>query len=155
MKTHKLIDGQIYYPVGYNLARNIEIIKQMSKFIYLILSEYYLLDKIILICRGLSGSIIAGIIAPILFEMGIKDIQIYHVKKENESTHDRGLPCDFKTSRLVIVDDIICTGQTIQAIQREMDNMFGYHRVPDIICVSGIVDPFPADVLDCTHLICS
>lgn len=155
MEKHRLIDGQIYYPVGHDLVRNIRIIKQMAEYIYLVLSEYYSHDRTILVCRGASGSIIAGIIAPILFEMGIEDIQIYHIKKEGESTHTRGLPNGFETANLVVVDDFICTGQTIEAIHIELDKIFGYHRIPEIVCVSGLVDSFPDTILDCDHLICS
>ena len=116
MEKHRLIDGQIYYPVGHDLVRNIRIIKQMAEYIYLVLSEYYTHDRTILICRGASGSIIAGIIAPMLFEMGIEDIQIYHIKKEGESTHSRGLPNGFKTAYLIVVDDFIITDATPEEI---------------------------------------
>jgi len=136
MITHQLIEGETKYPVGSHIVYNLPIINDMANGILAIKNIYFAKkDGLILICRGSSGSIIAGIVANKL-STEIDDITIIHVKKEDEVAHDDGnLRYGIVKNQLtVIIDDFISTGNTVWKI---MDKTNQYIYKYDILCVSG------------------
>jgi len=136
MITHQLIEGETKYPVGNHIVYNLPVINSMANGILGIKNIYFAdKDGLILICRGSSGSIIAGIVANKL-STEIDDITIIHVKKENEVAHDDGNLRHgiVKNQLTVIIDDFISTGNTIWKI---MDETNQYIYKYDILCVSG------------------
>ncbi|MCK9429941.1 MAG: phosphoribosyltransferase [Candidatus Omnitrophica bacterium] len=138
MITHKLIEGETKYPIGNHIVYNLPVINSMANGILGIKNIYFAdKDGLILICRGSSGSIIAGIVANKLF-FEIDNITIIHIKKEDEVAHNDG---DLhygiiKNQLIVVIDDFISTGNTIWKII-EKTNIFILPNKYDILCVSG------------------
>lgn len=151
-----LIKNTIYYPVGNNLDRNGSIIEEMANYIYLTILDYYSAsydEPVTLVCRGSSGAIIAGMVAYHLTSYGMKNVYIYSVKKDGEKTHYREPLHNFYHSILVVVDDFISSGATIEAIQIHLDHLFKKHKKIDIVCVSGTVEFAATKLFDCEYLI--
>lgn len=125
---HYKISGNINYPVGHNLDVNIPLIKKMATKI----KEIYPTECIDLWCRGSSGTIIASIIASTI---EINNIQ--YVRRENESdSHSCGISNTESNVINIIVDDFICSGNTIKAIIQKMKQ---YYVTPHALCVTGNV----------------
>lgn len=83
------------------------------------------LDAFALICRGTSGTILAGAVGYILKKKQ-HDVNIIVSRKCEESSHDysmSGVEFLQSTDRpfSVIVDDFIDTGNTIKAILKDLD----------------------------------
>lgn len=118
-KTLKLIN----YPVGTFISYNTPIIKSMARYI----KKTYPEGTISLWCRGSSGAIIAGIISSIL--KGRTDIR--YISKNDEKRHDKtSIP--YKSTVNIIVDDFVCTGETID----DIINKSGRKKF-DLLIVSG------------------
>lgn len=103
LKTLKLID----YPVGTFISYNTPIIKNMASYIKRKFPE----GTISLWCRGSSGAIIAGIISSSLK----RRVDIRYISKNNEKRHDKNT-ISYESNINIIVDDFICTGETIDDI---------------------------------------
>lgn len=134
----------ITYPVGDNIIYNLPIIKDMGKKIKSVLiKEKIPFDKRInLICSGSSGAIIAAIISTILCKQ-YKEINIYHIKKNNEKSHSDGYKGSDFIGYNIVVDDLISTGKTMFHI---FDNI--YKSIIDLVCVSYIEDSHQYEIRD-------
>ena len=119
LKTLKLIE----YPVGTFISYNTPIIKNMANYIKRKFPE----ETISLWCRGSSGAIIAGIISSIL--KGRTDIR--YISKNDEKRHDK-TSILYKSTINIIVDDFVCTGETID----DIINKSGCKKF-DLLIVSG------------------
>jgi len=84
--------------------------------------------------RGTSGSAIAF---PLSYELGIPLIHVRKHKGHSFSMIEGNVDC----SRYVIIDDIVCTGETIQIIQQMIQNPEGFYKRRSIIpkCVGVII----------------
>ena len=135
MKKHEIIDGCTDYPVGHNIVKNLPIIKNMGNAIIEILIKYYNpIECVILFCKGSSGAIISAIVSDMIISKLNIHVDIYHIKKEGEKSHQyNSLPAINSVTKLIIIDDFIDTGSTIQSIINEL---VGYDRL-DILCVTG------------------
>lgn len=121
------------YPVGLNLMSNIEIIKLMSKK----LDTLYSGQEIIFWTRGSSGAIIASVAATFLKH---NECYINHVKKEGETSHSTNqLRIDSKSIN-IIIDDFICTGETIRKMIDVFNSCYDVDKEIDCLCISGTLD---------------
>jgi len=130
------LNDKMCYPVGEKMDDNKPYINEMIKTFNSI--EAFKDKNITFICRGSSGAIIAGI-----FCMNIPNSKILHIKKEGERSHDDSAYLGRSTENIrVIVDDFMCSGETLNAIydrlgkaNRSLDEV----RI-DCLVLSGEVD---------------
>ena len=99
------------YPVGPNIKVNLPIINNMYRYI----KEKFPEGTITIWCRGSSGAIIAGIISSKLKGRA----RVAYVSKPNEKRHDKVSAHMYSTGYNIIVDDFVCTGETINKIINE------------------------------------
>ena len=99
------------YPVGPNIKVNLPIINNMYRYI----KEKFPEGTITIWCRGSSGAIIAGIISSKLKGRA----RVAYVSKPNEKRHDKLSAHMYSTGYNIIVDDFVCTGETINKIINE------------------------------------
>lgn len=99
--------------------------------------------SITFVARGTSGAMIAGAMLNELHNINptTKTYILIVRKKEDVSAHCsslRGID-DVGTTRFIVVDDFIASGETIEAIIHELDMFF---RIPkyDMLCVSNFID---------------
>ena len=80
MKTINLNldEGELTYPIGNYIQKNLPIIKALSNAI----KELNIQSRIVLCCMGSSGAIIAAIVSS-----EIPNSTIYHIKKDGEHAH--------------------------------------------------------------------
>jgi orotate phosphoribosyltransferase-like protein len=141
MILHHAIKETILYPTGRHIQNNIAKIEYMAYVLAtLIQKEYTNPDKerILLFCRGSSGSIISAITSKILIQVTKKYVEIHYITKDEESSHNE-INSEYFSSNYVeeniisvIVDDFICTGATIHAIMQKIDK----YKI-NILCISG------------------
>jgi len=133
MKSELIMTGvpHLEYPVGENISTNLPYIKGMVKALLTLKLPFE--KGINLICRGSSGAIIAAIFAS---ELGKIRTRIVHVKKEGEESHG-GTTADLNHSALnVIVDDFICSGETLNKIYEHFKK-YNPDKEIDVVCVTG------------------
>lgn len=69
-------------------------------------------------CRGSSGLILATMLVNLLRSLGHYDVVICFVRKDNVQSHGTNNGFKTKTNSFhVIIDDFVCTGNTIIAIE--------------------------------------
>lgn len=94
-------------------------------------------DKILLVVRGHSGSVLAGGIAYLLTRKG-SDV-IISVSRKVETSHScnlDGMPLDIGDFKIIIIDDFIESGDTIYNIindLKQIENIGHY----DMLCISN------------------
>lgn len=115
----------MYHPVGENMPQNLPHILRMAECIK---EQNYL--KMILVARGSSGAIIAGIISSIF-----GGCPINYVRKEIECEHSGGYYNYEPGVPIVVVDDFMVTGNTINAIISHLNDC-GVHKA-DLLITSG------------------
>lgn len=145
---NKKLESTMDYPVGIHIRNNREHISAMIESIESI-KEFE--GKFInLICRGSSGAIIAGIISVMLKN----ENRIIHIKKEGEISHNCNIPTLGNDKINIIVDDLICTGKTVnkiyQALTEELSNI---NLVIDCLCISGTYTDKHVN-FNCKYIIC-
>ena len=103
--------------------------------------------SITFIVRGTSGAMIAGAILNQLNNINpTTKTYILIVRKEGEDAHGSSLRGIDKvgTTRFIVVDDFIASGETIKAIIQDLDRHFemSYHpsNKYDMLCVSNFID---------------
>ena len=99
------------YPVGPNIKVNLPVINNMYRYI----KEKFPEGIITIWCRGSSGAIIAGIISSKLKGRA----RVAYVSKPNEKRHDKLSAHMYSSGYNIIVDDFVCTGETINKIINE------------------------------------
>ena len=125
------------YPVGASFNKNRDYIVEVACTIHTIAGRE---RSVALICRGTSGTILAGAVGYILKEKQ-HDVSIIVSRKHEESSHDYNMSgVEFLQSTdspfSVIVDDFIDTGNTIKAILKDVDSNVTL-PVLDMLCVDN------------------
>lgn len=105
--------------------------------------------SITFVARGTSGAMIAGAMLNELHNINptTKTYILIVRKKEDASAHCSSLKgiSGVGTTRLIVVDDFIATGETIEAIIQELDEYFNkviHHPTNkyDMLCISNFID---------------
>lgn len=107
---------EVDYPIAENISNNIPVLNDMAM---KILTIYPKKVEINLWCRGSSGAIIAAIIAAQLLRQHYR-IMICHVKKDGETNHYGDGIYFIPNGVNIIVDDFICSGDTINLISEQI-----------------------------------
>jgi len=143
------------YPVGNHLSYNMIYIEDMVDWILILLQEFYSDEThVTLVGRGSSGAILAGIIAPKILSQTDYIVNIYIIKKDGEKSHYKNPPENISNSVVIVVDDFISSGETMNLIQLHLDKLLMYNKQIDIVCVSGDITPSALYLFNCEYLIC-
>lgn len=128
-------DCSLSYPVGEFFYLSFNYIREAAYSINKIFPK----GKFILVVRGHSGSILAGGIAYILKRKDRK--VLISVSRKAESTHGcnlEGLPSYIPNdTHIIIVDDFIVTGETIDTILKDLTEKIENREVFDMLCVAN------------------
>ena len=128
---NKQLEFIMEYPIGIFMVENKILINEMIKSFISI--KAFKNSYVNIICRGSSGAIIAGI-----FSFTIpNDNKIIYIRKTGEESHQRSGYSLRSDAINLIVDDFICTGETIRSIISSLDAHQGKSVEIDCICVSG------------------
>lgn len=125
------------YPVGeFFSEKNFDYIREAASSI----NKIFPTGKLILVVRGHSGSILAGGIAYILKRKGRK--VLISVSRKAESTHGSNLEgiSSYTVSsdtHIIVVDDFVNTGETIEAILKDLTERIEDMKVFDMLCVAN------------------
>lgn len=125
------------YPIGqYFSLDNFDYIREAASSI----NKVFPTGKLILVVRGHSGSILAGGIAYILKRKD-RDVLI-SVSRKAESTHGDNLEgissCTVSDyTHIIVVDDFVDTGETIEAILKDLTERIKDMKVFDMLCVAN------------------
>lgn len=104
--------------------------------------------SITFVVRGTSGAMIAGAMLNELHSINstAKTYILIVRKEEDTSAHCsslRGID-EVGTTRFIVVDDFIASGETIEAIIQDLDRQLGVSYHPsnkyDMLCVSNFID---------------
>lgn len=104
--------------------------------------------SITFVARGTSGAMIAGAMLNELHNISptTKTYILIVRKEEDTSAHCsslRGIK-DVGTTRFIVVDDFIASGETIRAIIQDLDRQLGVSYHPsnkyDMLCISNFLD---------------
>ena len=130
---------KMYYPIGqYFSSDNFDYIREAASSI----NKVFPTGKLILVVRGHSGSILAGSIAYILKRKG-REVLI-SVSRKAESTHGEnleGIPSNVSDdTHIIVVDDFVQTGETIEAILKDLTERIKNMRVFYMLCVANGCD---------------
>lgn len=133
-------DTNCRYPVGASFNRNRDYIVEVARTIHTIAGRE---RSVALICRGTSGTILAGAVGYILKKKQ-HDVSIIVSRKREESSHDynmSGVEFLQSTDRpfSVIVDDFMDTGNTIKAILKDIDSNITIPTL-DMLCVDNYLN---------------
>lgn len=128
------------YPIGeYYSNSNFAFIREAA----LQINKTFPKGKLILVVRGHSGSILAGGIAYILTKKH-REALISISRKYSEPTHGSNLegitPTLSDSTHIIVVDDFIEMGDTIQTIIDELSERVDNRRVFDMLCVGNFWD---------------
>lgn len=134
IRNNKL--SRMDYPVGNYIASNLPIIQEMAAEIRRNFIENG--NQVRLVCRGSSGSIIAGIISSI-----IPILEIIYIPKPGERRHCGSVPEVFYRHedmvKNVIVDDFIASGETIKIIYDTATSTIKDFKIHGLV-VSGWIE---------------
>lgn len=127
---------KMYYPIGqYFSSDNFDYIREAASSI----NKVFPTGKLILVVRGHSGSILAGSIAYILKRKG-REVLI-SVSRKAESTHGENLEGISSNvsddTHIIVVDDFVQTGETIEAILKDLTERIKNMKVFDMLCVAN------------------
>ena len=127
---------RMYYPIGqYFSSDNFDYIREAASSI----NKVFPTGKLILVVRGHSGSILAGSIAYILKRKG-REVLI-SVSRKAESTHGdnlEGISSNVSDdTHIIVVDDFIQTGETIEAILKDLTERIKNMKVFDMLCIAN------------------
>ena len=130
-------DTNCVYPVGASFNRNRDYIVEVARTIHTIAGKERCIS---LICRGTSGTILAGAIGYILKEKQ-HDVNIIVSRKCEESSHDHNMSgvefLDTKNKPFsVVIDDFIHTGDTVKTILKDIDSNISIPTL-DMLCVDN------------------
>ena len=130
---------KMYYPIGqYFSSDNFDYIREAASSI----NKVFPTGKLILVVRGHSGSILAGSIAYMLKRKG-REVLI-SVSRKAESTHGdnlEGISSNVSDdTHIIVVDDFVQTGETIEAILKDLTERIKNMKVFDMLCVANSWD---------------
>lgn len=153
----------VEYSVGFKFSFNTEYIKACAESIKSTFPD----RDIALICRGSSGTIIAGGVGMILNDSGI-NVTIIVSRKPREFSHGATLEglryVDEKGYALIVIDDFMISGDTIREIFSDIQIHASelLNRRFDALCVGNSIQPEGkldkpwADMLErFDHIICN
>lgn len=130
-------DG-LNYPVGAKMNSNKSVINEFFK-AFKELIELRSDTVINFICRGSSGAILAS-----HFAMNIEnESYIVYVRKDGEmkechSGHsDDFRPLSYAKAHNVIIDDFICSGNTINQIYAQISNIYPGIKIDGVVVTGG------------------
>lgn len=128
-------DCNTSYPVGLFFSTNFNYIREAASSI----NKVFPTGELILVVRGHSGSILAGGIAYILKRKG-REVSI-SVSRKAESSHSynlEGISSGVSDgTHIIVVDDFVDTGKTIEAILEDLTERIGDTEVFDMLCVAN------------------
>ena len=128
-------DCSLSYPVGEFFYLSFNYIREAAHSINKIFPK----GKFILVVRGHSGSILAGGIAYLLKRKNRK--VLISVSRKAEPTHGcnlEGLPSYIlNDTHIIIVDDFVVTGKTIDTILKDLTERIENIEVFDMLCVAN------------------
>lgn len=101
---------RVTYPIGVHYEESKAIAKLTARRIAKIFPQ-----PINFLVRGSSGAIIATMVANHLNY----PVRIFHIPKPEEQTHRDAFCRSFLDGPIIIIDDLMCTGQTILEIYKE------------------------------------
>jgi len=134
---NKNLEYAMDYPVGENIQTNKKYIQAMVES-FIEIDEFK--DKYInIVCRGSSGAIIAGVFSILI----PNNHRIIYINKTGEQSHLSEFNNLLKKSSEeqgainIIVDDFICTGDTMRGIKSSIDKKQGETTHINCICVTG------------------
>lgn len=127
---------RMWYPVGeYFSSYSFDYIREAASSI----NKVFPTGELILVVRGHSGSILAGGIAYILKRKG-REVLI-SVSRKAESTHGNNLEGISShisdNTHIIVVDDFVDTGKTIEAILKDLTERIEGVEVFDMLCVTN------------------
>lgn len=128
------------YPIGALFNKNRDYIVEAARTVSTIAGKE---RPVALICRGTSGTILAGAVGYILKKKQ-HDVSIIVSRKCEESSHDynmSGVESLQSTDRpfSVVIDDFIHTGNTIKAILKDIDSSITIPTL-DMLCINNYVN---------------
>ena len=133
----------IRYPFGVHWRD--EYIKQSARAIYDTYKDaIYKGFNITFIARGTSGAMIAGAMLNELKHIN-PSIKVYIliIRKNEDDAHSQSLEGsdEIGISKIIVVDDFIDSGDTINAILKKLDNrIVSIFPKYDMLCVSNYID---------------
>ena len=138
----------VEYPVGGSFNQNTEYIKACAESI----KQTFPNRDIALICRGTSGTIIAGGVGLLLKDSGV-NVTIVVSRKSNENSHEYGRLTGMSTAirekyALVVIDDFMINGDTIREILWDIDHKYGDFeetKILDALCIANFI-PVNCDI---------
>lgn len=120
------------YPVGWTFNSNRFYIKNVAETLCDTFPDE---NKIALICRGTSGTILAGAVGTLL-NLKKKKVIIVVSRKASSHSHSMAGIVDISMGYLpVIIDDFISSGDTIQAIIAELQSRIKVDNL--VLCISN------------------
>lgn len=130
-------DTNCAYPVGASFNKNRDYIVKVAHTIHTIAGKERF---VALICRGTSGTILAGAVGYILKKRH-HNVSIIVSRKRGEDSHDYNMSgVEFFRSAYrpfsVVIDDFMDTGNTIKAILKDIDSNVTL-PVLDMLCVDN------------------
>lgn len=133
-------DTNCAYPVGASFNKNRDYIVEVVRTIHTIAGKE---RRIALICRGTSGTILAGAVGYILKKKQ-HDVNIIVSRKCEESSHDYNMSgvgfLDTKNKPFsVVIDDFIYTGDTVKTILKDIDSNITIPTL-DMLCIDNYLN---------------
>lgn len=110
--------GGTGYPVGADMEGVMNTVNQMYKILIEHIGKENKKHHWTLVCRGSSGAILAGAVGCLLKSDKIS-CEILHIKKPGEQSHQESATFQPK-SKIIIIDDFIVSGNTVNSIHREL-----------------------------------
>ena len=109
MKQIKLSKFIQEYPVGENIKSYFDSCKEVAE----IIEKEFPNKSITFWCRGSSGAMISALVC-----QHLGDVNIFHVKKQNEISHYSSI--DHYNEINIIIDDLMASGETVNYIHQKM-----------------------------------
>ena len=133
-------DTECTYPVGTSFNKNRDYIVGVARSIHTMAGEE---RRIALICRGTSGTILAGAVGYIL-KRKQHDVSIIVSRKCEEISHSYSMSgvefLDTKNKLFsVVIDDFIHTGNTIKTILKDVDSNITIPTL-DMLCIDNYLN---------------
>lgn len=109
MKQIKLSEFIQEYPVGENIKSYFHPCEEVAE----IIKKEFPNKSITFWCRGSSGAMISALVC-----QHLGDVNIFHVKKQNEMSHYSSI--DHYNEINIIIDDLMFSGSTVDHIYQKM-----------------------------------
>lgn len=129
-----------YYPVGYNWMKVRKDFIEIFKIFFKNHKDELFKDYVIwgLVCTGSSGIILASMLAEFLYQnVDNINVRIMNIPKHGENPHSYSFVHYRFTNcgkiRVIVIDDICSSGNTLSKIYEAFDNVFGELRNESIL----------------------